>query len=118
MRFLNDIAHAFVSLFTGDPPRSMAPEILAKMRLAVTDLDAAAFIAGTNELLDDSVRLVYDAKLVAMTRRRRMEVKSMDDDERASWLYDMCVDSMVDLPPLKARMMLSAACARHARRVR
>jgi hypothetical protein len=117
LRVLNDIAHAVVRLFTGDPPRSMAPEILAQMKEAARRFDIDAFAAGAHELLDDSVRLVYDAKLSAMTRPRRQEIGTMTDDELASWLYDMCVDAIPELPPLKARMMLSAACTRHAKGV-
>lgn len=116
MRLLDNIAHAVVRLFTGDPPRSLAPEILAKMKLAASDLDAEAFADGANELLYDSVRLVYDAKLTEMTREQRREVKSMGDDELASWLYSMCVDAIPEMPPLKARMMLSVACAQYVER--
>jgi len=115
---LNDMAHAVVRLFTGDSPRSMAPEILSKMRSSADGMDVDAFIDGANELLDDSVRLVYEAKLSMMTRRRRRELGDMTTEEMSSWLYDMCVDSMTELPPLKARMLLSAACVRHSEGIR
>lgn len=112
---MDKISYAVIRLVTGSPqPMSMAPEILSKMRLPAGDLDPAAAAA----LLDDSVRLLYDAKLSAMTRRRRREMKSIGDDEMSSWLYDMCIDTMPETPPLKSRMMLSAACVRHVGRIR
>ena len=100
-------------LFKGYPPELWAPETLAKMKLAAKDLDVDAFADGANELLHDSVRLMYNVKLSEMTRTRRREVKSMGDDELASWLYGICADAIPDMPPLKARMLLAVACARY-----
>jgi len=116
LKLLNYISHVLIRMFTGDTPRSMAPEILANMRLSASKSDASAFAGGVDELMDDAVRMVYNAKFTSMSRRRRREVRAMTSDEMASWLYDMCMnmDSMADMPPLKARMMLASACARHA----
>jgi len=114
LSLLDKISHAVIRLITGPPlPVSMAPEILSRMRLSAGSLDPDA----ADEILDDSVRLLYDAKLSAMTRRRRREMESMGDDELASWLYDMCIDTLPETS-LKSRMMLSAACVRHVGRFR
>lgn len=104
-------------LFAARSSKPRAPEILSRMRLSAATFDVDAFADGADELMDDSVRLMYNAKISVMTPPRRREAKSMTVDETASWLYDMCMDSMAEMPPLKVRMMLSAACTRHAGRV-
>lgn len=117
-RVLRPIARGIARMIEARAARSQksrATEILTRMRLSAATFDIDAFSAGADDLMDDSVRLMYNAKLAAMTRARRREMRAMDADEAAAWLYDMCVDTIQELPPLRVRMMLSAACGRHAR---
>ncbi len=107
-RFMRSVSRRVARFIAARRPKSTAPEILRRMRLSAATLDIDGFSDGTDELMDDSVRLMYNAKLTAMTRARRREVRAMDAEEASAWLYDMCMDAMPELPPLRVRMLLSS----------
>jgi hypothetical protein len=104
-----------VGFVVGRPIRSLSPELLARMELAMRDFDIEEFRRASDELVEDSVRVAHEALLVSAGWRRRRRIRSLDADGLADALYAAVAPSLADAPSA-VRRTFAEACGRYAGR--
>ena len=115
MPLLDRAARRLVELVAGRP-RPLSPALLARMERSMRNFDIEGFRRASDELVEDSVRVVHESLLVSAGWRKRRRIRSMDAEELAGALYAAAEPSLNDAPDA-VRRMFAAACGRYAGKV-